>query len=191
MRAFALDWARQALTANQDNTPVAQGILAFVLSALTTDSSAKLRSSAAKCLLDAASSHPGLLKAQAARLAASASLGLADVSQDVTKECERLLSCIAPYLAFASHEPHPLQRNSAEAMPMVRHGALLEGAEPEEMDLLKHRRLVHWEAPSMELGSEAMQQLLTLLFEGLDAQLAPAGPPAACTAAAVMLADGC
>lgn len=44
------------------------------------------------------------------------------------------------------------------------------------MALSDHRRRVHQEASSVELGSEAMQQLVTLLFEGLDAQQAPAGP---------------
>ena len=44
------------------------------------------------------------------------------------------------------------------------------------MDLREYRRRIHQEAPSLELGSEAMQQLVTLLFEGLDAQQAPAGP---------------
>ena len=181
LRTFGLDWASEILKLAQDRSAVYSTIFSSVLSTLTTDSTAKLRCQAAKCLLEIIPACSNAVQAHASLLAAAACLGLADVSQDVTKDCERLLSSIAPVLALpvASRldSPHDVvNHGKISAMPLVRHAVHAEPADPEEVDLAKHRWLVHWEGSNLDLGSEAMQQLLGLFFDGLDAQRAPAGP---------------
>ncbi|KAK9839154.1 hypothetical protein WJX74_010625 [Apatococcus lobatus] len=188
-RLFGLSWAQDVLKASTGSATNAvqysSGIFCAVLAILTTDGSQKLRSSAAKCLLELVPTCSQAVQSHAAQLAAAASLGLADTSQDVTKECERLLSAIAPLMASGRHRDAPALAGSAEAKsqltPLVR---AVEGGHDETgiptgrgmVELSEHRRQIHQQASSLELGSEAMQQLVTLLFEGLDAQQAPAGP---------------
>ncbi len=182
MRAFGLGWANEVLKGIDTDSVVYGAVFSKIVSILTTDSSAKLRSGAAKCLLELLPSCSNAVQAHAPQLAAAACLGLADMSQDVMKDCERLLSSIAPLLAHQAVNTPVLDSNQlyshspTSIMPLVRHTGQAAAAEAEEMDLSKHRRQVHWEASSLDLGLEAMQQLLSLLFEGLDAQLAPAGP---------------
>ena len=125
IRAFGLSWAQEVLNAS-DHT-ASNTIFGTVLAVFTSDSSPKMRSNAAKSLLGLVPTCSKAVQAHAAQLAAAACLGLADTSQDVTKDCERLLSAVAPHLASSGHQGTAARAASPIAaswpMPLVPHGA--------------------------------------------------------------------
>ena len=129
IRTFGLSWAQEVLNAS-DHT-ASNTIFGTVLAVLTSDSSPKMRSSAAKSLLGLVPACSKAVQAQAAQLVAAACLGLADTSQDVTKDCERLLSAIAPCLASIGRPGTAAQAAAPIAtswpMPLVSHGAHNQG----------------------------------------------------------------
>lgn len=129
IRTFGLSWAQEVLKASDNSAP--NTIFSTVLAILTTDSSPKMRSAAAKGILELIPTCSQAVQLHTSQLAAAACLGLADTSQDVTKDCERLLSSIAPLFTCGSQtighqgtsvSACSLMATKSSKSPLVPHG---------------------------------------------------------------------